>query len=305
MRNSMTARCLVTVTLVGAAALTVALAKPRPTTAANVSSPVATAVAVMTPTMLSGARAEIQSQTGTTLNMKFFDSTNAQYTLNFARPTTNDVWKATTSESLGIVFGNENPRYAGAATRKSLGITLDQAVQTFNTSIVNRPFDDLTIYKTYGGMAIGLWQQGSITEIWYVGEFVQALVQEAQDPDPDQSMCQAALAICCSRADPANNATPGDMKEACQAALLCPNQKLAACACLDTLCGLCHPQPDPPTPPCSGAVLALSEAACLLGAPPCQLPPPPDVPAWVQDIIDLLEEILNRLQEWLNQQHQL
>lgn len=277
--------------VVSGATVGAVLVKPEPI-AANGETNVVSAVTAIAPTMLTGARAEIQSQTGTTLSMKFFDASEAQYTLDFTRPTTNDVWKATTSEPVGIVFGNDDPQYAGPSARRSFGITREQSIQTFSTAIASRPFDNVTIFRTFGGMAIGLWQQGLITEIWYVGTFVQEALQVAQDPDPDGSMCEAVRLMCCAT----TNDVPNPNMEACAAALACPAEVAATCGCLDAICDMCHPAPQPPAPACTAEQQALSDSACILGAPACQ-PPPPPIPDWVQDVIDLLQEIIDRLQE--------
>lgn len=113
--------CAAALVVVGAAAAVASLVKSDQATAGHAADVVST-VAVIAPGMLDGARAEIQSQTDTTLNMTFFDATNAQYTLNVTRPTADDIWTANTTESLGIVFGNSNPRYAGSATRRALAL---------------------------------------------------------------------------------------------------------------------------------------------------------------------------------------
>lgn len=256
---------------------------------------------------MGAAHIEIQSQTGTALTMKFFDSNDALYTLSFTRPTSNDVWSPTTSESRGIVFGNGNPQYAGPARRRALGITPAQALQTFSTAIVNRPLDDLTIYKTHSGMAIGLWQEGWITEVWYVGTLVQDWLQAADEGEHDAA-CDAALATCCDTqdhdGDPDTPPHPEGNPDSCESvAGNCPDHKEQACDCLDAMCHLCvHPQPDPPAVDlCTPAERAMSNEACdtYLDAECGPSPPPPPPPQWLQDIRDLLEHLLNLFQEYL------
>lgn len=251
------------------------------------------------------ARIEIQSQTGTSLALRFFDSTNAQVTLNFARAAPSESWKANSSAPLGIVFGKTEPKYAGKAVRRSLGLTTQESLRTLDATIATRAFTDVTVFKTYSGMAIGLWQGRVITEIWYVGTFVNQAIQEAQEnPDPDGSMCAAVRALCCRQAD----GEPDPNMDSCAAALQCPTQLMAACACLDAICAMCvNPGPQPPLPPCSPEKQALSETACNIGAGPCQPPappPPPPAPAptpkWVEDLQELLREILERMQEILD-----
>lgn len=265
----------------------------------DAATPVVPATPVSTPSpQATGPRIEIQSQTSTALSIRVFDTTNAQLSLNFARTAPGDSWKTDSSGSLGIIFGNTEPRYAGRAVRRSLGLTAQQSLRTFDSSIATRTFTDVTVFKTYSGMAIGLWQGRVITEIWYVGTLVDQAIQEAQEnPDPDGSMCAAVRALCCRQTD----GEPNPNMDSCAAALQCPSQLVAACACLDVICAMCVPGPQPPFPPCAPEKQALAERACNMGAPVCQPPapppPPPPPPKWVDDLQELLREILERLQE--------
>ncbi len=254
------------------------------------------------------AGAQIESQTDTTLTVRFVDANGAQHTLPLIRDSPTGLWRAATSGSLGIVFGNPNPRYAGPALRRSHGITVGEALQTFDAGLVSRPFDDLTLIRTYGGMAILLWQEGAVTEVWYVGSLVHAMTQAAQE-QPLPQACLAAIAVCCDGtdhdADPNTPPIPEGNPDACVAAIeTCPRLKQQACACLTTMCAYCpHPQPDPPEPdPCSSDQRDMSFGACMAQLSSCLAPSPPShsPPPWEEIIRDLLQEILDRLQELLD-----
>ena len=117
---------------------------------------------------LGAADIEVLSETGTSLSMRFTAATGAQQTINFTRSSTEDVWKGPSQvggPTPGITFGNTSPQFALPSTLRALGITPEQAVRTFDSSIANRTFDDLTIYQLceQGEMAVALWQQGRIT----------------------------------------------------------------------------------------------------------------------------------------------
>jgi|GEM_PF-4366500 len=280
-------------------ALVIAPIALAPVAAAAVPAPLAT-----------GARIEIVSQTSTTLSMRFYDASNVQVTLGFTRTGASDPWRTTSSASPGIIFGRPNPVYASAARCRALGITPEQALTTFDVAICNRPLDNVTIFQTYSGIAIGLWQVGSITEIWYVGSLVQDAIDRAQSDPNMHSACENLKAECCNTkpnpADPPGgprNPIPTPNIDACAGVVdnpNCPDQHDSVSACLAYACNFCtHPAPETPTPPCSEDDLQnKSTQACNLYAnkcPPPEPPPPPPPPPW-QEILRLLLEILERLQ---------
>lgn len=249
------------------------------------------------------AHIQIQNQTGTSLTMKFVDASDDEFTLSFTRENTNENWNAVSTASPSMLFGNPEPRYAGAALRRALGITIDQAITTFNPStIVNRPMEDVTIFKTFSGLAIALWQQRAITEIHYVGTWVEVMQAMTAEAEGDMSMCEASVAECCNGAGAGN--WPPDL-DSCNASLQCGGAfKDSACTCLDTACNHCpHPAPAPPLEdPCSPGDREISTGACNMGGPACEVEPPPDPPIGLQDIWELLRRMLDLLEEWLNNQ---
>jgi hypothetical protein len=296
-------RGVATLTLCGAVFVGILLLKPPPSPASSVATATSTHVpgivaAIASTVFDPAARIEIESQADTALTVKFYDAANALYTMDFTRPTTNDAWRASTTASPGILFGNTEPRYAGSAVRRALGITAEQAITTFNTSIVNRPMEDVTIFKTFSGTAIALWQEDAITEIHYVGSWVQDVVDYAQQTGTP--MCDASLAQCC------NSATgfqwpPG--LDSCAAALQCTAMhKAEACSCLQQACAHCPHPADPEAPnACNPVDQEISNDACDMGGPPCEVTPPVQ-PITLQDIWNLLKEILERLQQWFDGQ---
>lgn len=259
---------------------------------------------------MGAAHIEIQSQTGTALAMKFFDANTVQYTMNFTRPTSNDAWIASTTASPGILFGNASPVYAGTALLRSLGITAEEHVRTFDTSIVNSTLDDLTIFKTWEGAAVCLWQEGAITEIWYVGTFVQALLAMVIEYDFDSS-CDASVAMCCAtvpQPNPPGGQLPNPSTEACGAVVgggCSANHKAAACSCLQAACDMCeHPAPSTPGPDdCTPAQQEKSDKSCNISSASaaCAPQPPPTIPEWLQHLEELLEQFLNGLQQIIDQ----
>lgn len=282
---------------------------------ANSSAPVTVAPVVaasMSAPVTTGAHIEIASQTSTTLSMRFYDASNAQVTLGFSRSGASDPWRTTSTGSPGIIFGNSTPVYASAARCRALGIMPEQALTTFDVAICNRPFDDVTIFQTYGGMAIGLWQGGAITEIWYVGSLVQAAIERAQSDPNMHSACENLKAECCNTktnpADPPggpSNPIPTPDMDACASVVNnpnCPDQDDAVCDCLANICSYCpHPAADPPPTPCpccEDGLQGKSTKACDLyshNCPPPEPSPPPPPPPW-EEILRLLQEILERLQ---------
>ena len=251
---------------------------------------------------LGAADIEVLSETGTSLSMRFTAATGAQQTINFTRSSTEDVWKGPSQvggPTPGITFGNTSPQFALPSTLRALGITPEQAVRTFDSSIANRTFDDLTIYQLceQGEMAVALWQQGRITEIWYVGLLVQEVLALI-----DEQVCDRLISLCC-RTIPINGGfecpttAPNPRVSSCVAAANpqnpCPNWQ-QACNCLHDACTFCGLFSD-----CCDLVEGLqdvSAAACEAWQTStmtnCNPPPAPDE----NDAVNLLVEVRERLQ---------
>lgn len=243
---------------------------------------------------------QIVNQSATELSLKFTDAELQEYTLAFTRDAEEDLWQPQTQAPRGFEFGNPNPVYAGRALRRSLDITAQQALQTFDVGIAARPMDDVTIMRTYEGVAISLWQQGAITEIWYVGSWLQ----EAYDYAvlEETPMCDANEMLCCRKiSDPELGQVPTPNLDACAAALNCLQEHIdKACQCLAEACAMC---PHGGESNCSDEKQQQSEQACIMGGPACEVPPPPPpaAPPWIDDLFETLWEILDRLEEIIDQ----
>ncbi len=251
------------------------------------------------------ARVELVAESQTALSMRFVDARGSQLVIEFARRDSGSLWKAPASTHLGVIFGRGKPRYAGLATRRALGITPDQSLRTFDSTIRDATFDDLTVFKTYGGMAVGLWRGKSIAEIWYVGSAVARVRQVAQENGHTQA-CESALATCCDTHDHDGNPnTPpvpeGDPDICVSVIHNCPGARAQACHCLSTMSQRCpHPQPDAPaTDPCTPEERSMSDCAMRAVVENCGEIEPPNPPEWYLELMELLRQILDRLQEQL------
>lgn len=250
----------------------------------------------------SAADIEIVSESGTSLSVKFTDAQNNNVTLSFGRPTTNDVWIAQsqtlTTGAPEIVFGNDDPTFAGPAALRAMGIHPGEAIRTFASAITQSEFDDITIYRLYGGeSAIALWRETSISEIWYVGEMVKDFVIEPFAP----STCEQSLDFCCRHKQ--TNPPEGDpvtypwphinncvaVIQSCGA-----GYSALACDCLFDACDFCAPEH--PQPVCSEVpgLEDRSADACATHTSRCN-PGPPDPDPAVK-VINLLAVVLDRVQ---------
>lgn len=258
-----------------------------------------------------GARVQVLSQTDTTMSLKFFDKHENHHTVSFARSDSESLWRGAGLQNVdpGIIFGNTQPRFAGPARQRAAGISPQQAITTLDSSITGRPMDDITIYYLGAGdMAIGLWQNGAIMEIHYVG----ALVVEVMWIGFQQwNFCQRLKQLCCRKIEqpPPPFGLPDIPKPnvaACRILAKNCGMKQDACDCLNYACDFCfehpayccgeEPPPDPEDPnapgPCPWPWLpADSEAACVAGGEICVEPPDED-----EEVDAVFEEIANRLQ---------
>ncbi len=273
----------------------------------------ALAASVRAASLDAAARIEVVSQTVTALSMRFVDALDRATTLDFTRATPTECWRTTSTALIGPMpwFGNPAPVYASPARCRSLGITAEQALTTFDVAICGRPLDDVTIFKTFDGMAIGLWRGRSIAEIWYVGSLVQDAVERAQSDQHMRASCENMRAVCCATipnpADPPTGPShpiPTPDIDACAGVANNPNcadGHEAVCSCAAYACEFCaHPAPMPPVPPCSENDLQKKSInACILYATKCGPPTPEPVPpplTPMDEVLRLLQEILERLQ---------
>lgn len=263
------------------------------------------AIAKATSNNTSQAKIEILTESDTELAMRFTDANGWGHTVNFYRVDAESIWWADTSSypTTGIVFGNEEPTYASTAQLRALGISANEAVRTFDTSIVDRPLDDITLYRTRGeNLAIGIWQEDSITELHYVGLLVGDLLQ-FQHPDGGNT-CDSAVALCCREFDiPFNtpvgspNQYPFPSIDNCDGAIsnCSKDHKTQACGCLVNACEFCTDHPAI----CAGLedegveIFENGEQACATGTA-CYEDPDPELQP--HPVPEMIGEILNRVQ---------
>ncbi len=276
----------------------------------NARAPIAAAAAVAE-SQAAKPRIEIVSQTSTTLSMRFYDASGVSATLGFTRTTETDPWSSDSTASLGTILGNSTPGYASAARCRALGITAEQALTSLDVAICNRPCDDISIFKTYSGVAIGLWREKSIAEIWYAGTLVQDAIARARQDLGMRFVGENLKSACCNtKPNPAElsenqgKPIPAPNLDACAGIvnnLNFPDQRDAVCDCLIYACQFCvHPPPDQPVPPCSeDGLQSNSIRACILYTDNCPAPqprsPPLPLKGW-EELRPLLQEIAERLQ---------
>lgn len=120
------------------------------------------------------------------LTLEVADREGRRAQLALTRSTAQEPWViAPATGDVGIWFGNPEPRFAGPAMQRNLGISAQEAFRAITPEIATRPMDDLTVYRlhTPGSFAIALWQQGAITEIWDSGEMVYGFICTPPTPD--------------------------------------------------------------------------------------------------------------------------
>jgi len=256
------------------------------------------------------AKIDVLVDDPTTLVLNFTDTNGQSMPLTFSRDDEQSLWREADTQSAvpGITFGNTDPQFAPPARQRASGITPQQAITTFDKSIAARPMDDITIYELGAGdMAIALWQGGVITEIWYVGSLVEAIINPVW---VGWSFCERAQELCCETVPgPGGFQTPDEVPkphiQACKAvAQNCGEAaKQQACNCLNTACEFCDEEDGYPDLCCGDDegeedcdypwMPKSSEDACVAGVEVCVDPPVPPEP----DAVDnLLVEIANRLQ---------
>ncbi len=240
----------------------------------------------------------IVNRSATELSLSFTDAELLEYTLTFTRDAEEDHWQPRTPAPRGFEFGNPDPVYASRARQRSLGISAQQALQTLDGAIAARPMDDVTIMRTHEGVAINLWQDGAITEIWYVGSWLQEVHDHAARLEVAAS--EANRMLCCRKESrPGGRDVPAPNLDACAAALDgLPEHFNAACRCLAAACAMCSHGDPAGDPACTNEQQQRSELACLTGGPACEVPPPPPPAAapWVDDLFLTLWEIRDRLE---------
>ncbi len=69
--------------------------------------------------------------------MRFVDALDRTITLDFTRESPTGTWHTTSTALIGPIpmFGNPAPVYASPARCRSLGITAEQALTTFDVAI--------------------------------------------------------------------------------------------------------------------------------------------------------------------------
>jgi len=247
------------------------------------------------------AQVEIVSETATAMTVRFHDNNSQILTVSLTRASSADAWlgPVSTTQAPGVVFGRTNPVYASTSSQRALGVSAQGAVRPFSSAIASSPLSDVTVFRiTPTALAVGLWQQNRIVEIWYVGEFVHAFLGMLQQ----LSACQRMEQLCCrdKECDDDNNPeTPkvmvhNGLMEACRRLWdKCPGKTDEACACILKNCSFCL-VPNNATACTNCGLGALSDAACLLHFDLCD-PGPPDPRPAPDDVDELLEEVANRL----------
>lgn len=287
----------------------------------TVSSPVALAISVVT---LLGAGVDrasgspgivVTAETATSMTMRFTRAAGEQSTVQFSRPNLTGYWRASAQPEgviPGITFGNANPRYGRSSRLREFGISPEQALRTMSSGIASRPHDDLTIFQLFeqGEIAVCLWTEGTITEIWYAGEFVNEVLAGFPSQDPEfHSVCGRLKRLCCRKRELA----PTDPPTPCPQEI--PNPRISSCVaaathcrglvgsavcdCLFDACRFCGQAEE-----CCAVVPGLedlSAEACeaWIANRTCNLPEPPastDPNPGVEQATALLGEVVDRMQ---------
>jgi len=260
----------------------------------------------------------VAGETETSLTMLFTSAAGAQATIQFSRDNSAGFWKAPAQQQQGVVpgvtFGNTGLTFASPSRLREFGISPDQALHTFTSGIASRTHDDITIIQLFeaGEMAIALWREGEITEIWYVGEFVEEVLIAFPPHVPQiNTVCNRLKDLCCKTEPPPTaepplpcpQQIPKPFVSGCVAAAKHCRAQIAdaACDCLFDACNFCEV-----SPACCEAIPGLEEqlgAACVAwiehewcNPPPPPPPPPPGQDPGVEDATALLGEVVNRLQ---------
>jgi len=221
-------------------------------------------------------------------------------TISFAHNVAEGSWDAQDPSiigKLGVIFGRTRLRFATGAALQMMGIEPTDAVRGLDPSIVGRSYEDVTVIRTSSGeVGVCLWKKGLIAEIWFSGRYIQSMIEILPDVE---DCCAAAVKLCCATKTvgvPGSEVIiPNPRLDACASvAAECPDLREAACQCLFTACGDCHPTacPDP-------ARQSASDDACIQAVNSCgpiTSEEPPAKPPWADEILQLLREILERLQ---------
>lgn len=250
----------------------------------------------------------VVSEDATEATLTFTDANGLNETIELTRGDAGQPWRADVSgyPQSGVVFGNDEPVFASTAQLRAMSVSAEMAVRTFETAIADRPLDDVTIFRTHGlRIVVGLWQNGVITELWYAGSMVDALL--SYDAQTWPNTCNRAVQLCCHEEDvPWDPVPPGQPTEhpwpnvdACSAAVAnCgDNHKGAACQCLYDACNFCGENPDT----CNDLeawgipIWEIVEAACVAGTACYEDPDDEDEDVEAAHVA-VLVEILDRTQ---------
>lgn len=156
--------------------------------------------------------------------------------------------------------------------------------------------DDVTIFRLHSDdLVVGLWQDDVITEMWYIGEYVKAMLETTHFTEFQWNFCERSASLCCrSIPNPypgLNEPThiPQPNVTACTAVIQnCPDQSNQACGCLNTACEFCFNHADYCHDEAFPWLPDAHEAACVAGTQHCVNQPDGDGgPGAV--VIDLLQ----------------
>lgn len=243
----------------------------------------------------------IVGQMDDSLTLVVTDTDGHRLDMRLTRSKPDAPWRVEnlTPGSAGIWFGNPNPTFAETARLRELGISPRQAVRTFTPSITTRPLDDLTIFRADDrDMVIALWRQQVITEIWYVGEMIDAFDMTAGAASAcEQAVerCRRVTPIVPPPAQPPLS-YPDPHIPSCLAVLASCDQGdvAAACDCLYQACVFCDMRAPHPVCVAVPGLEDLCAASCAIHVSLCNRGasnPNPD-----DKTLALLGEILNRVQ---------
>ncbi len=242
------------------------------------------------------------------------DKQGGHMSVHFMRPAPDAAWRRPSTDllpQLGVRFGRTDLAFATPTRLRRQGISADEAVRGIDSQIASRPMTDVSIVGVPGGeLAIALWRDDRISEIWVSGTLVNDVLL---DPTlSGLSYAERSVELCCRQAP---NPTPelGEPTQLphpalvnCEAVFQSGDDAdwALVCSCLNAACEFCFVHPtyccgDPAMPPsdCPTPWLRVeSENACALHTRGCGQAPGHAIDSDRAISYQLLGEIGDRLQ---------
>ncbi len=236
----------------------------------------------------------VLSQSESEMGLRLVNAKGFSYQLDLIFDAEINSWHAVSTGVPGIVFGNEQLVFARPVQLRALNISTAEAIQPMSSAIAERPMDDVTVARLIGGeMAVALWQDGVVTELWIAAGFYEELLH----PDfAGWNFCERGQQLCCETIDNPNpfgpTKVPRPRVSSCGlVAVACPDRKDAVCDCLAYACDFCFNHWDYCDDEAYPWLPEDSEAACDAGLQYCVEHPDDD-----DGFSILIDEIANRLQ---------